>query len=68
MKKKFLIFVLTLLVCLSGLALIGCSDDPPSTDYNANLQTVASEDIDTEHFVPEEDTTYYTSSELYLCI
>ena len=69
MKKKFLFFVLTLLVVISGIFLVGCdmgTGEPEIPDYNADIQVVVPENIDTEHFVPNEDETYYTSSRLSL--
>ena len=35
-------------------------------DYNADVQAVAPENITLEHFVAEENTTYYTSEGLSL--
>lgn len=64
MKKTFLWFIATLLILISGISLVGCdmgTGTPAIPDYNADIQVVASEDIDTEHFDVEEDTTYYTS-------
>ena len=69
MKKKFLFFVLTLLVVISGISLVGCdmgTGDAEIPDYNADIQVVAPENIDIEHFVLNEDETYYTSSGLSL--
>lgn len=69
MKKKFLFFLLTLLVVISGTFLVGCdmgTGEPKIPDYNADIQVVVPENIDTEHFVPNEDETYYTSSRLSL--
>ena len=64
MKKNFLCFISTLLVLIFGLTFVGCNAetaDPSTKDYNADIQAVAPENIDTEHFDIEEDTTYYTS-------
>ena len=69
MKKKFLFLVLTLLVVISGISLVGCdmgTGDPGIPNYNADIQVIAPENIDIEHFVPNEDETYYTSSGLSL--
>ena len=41
MKKKFLFFVLTLLVVISGISLVGCdmgTGEPEIPDYNADIQ------------------------------
>ena len=65
MKKKFLYFIATLFVMISGISLVGCgngSGDPTIPDYNADIQVVTPENIDAEHFVVEDSTTYYTSS------
>ena len=43
---------------------MGCNaetGDPSTKNYNADIQAVAPENIDTEHFDIEEGTTYYTS-------
>lgn len=64
MKKTFLCFIATLLILISGISLVGCdmgTGTPAIPDYNADIQVVAPEDIDAEHFAVEEDTTYYTS-------
>ena len=64
MKIKFYFFILSLVVVISGISLVACgmgSGDPGIPDYNADIQVVASENIDAEHFVVEEDKTYYTS-------
>ena len=50
---------------ISGISLVGCgngSGDPTIPDYNADIQVVTPENIDAEHFVVEDGTTYYTSS------
>ena len=64
MKKKFVCFIVTLLVVINGITLVGCdggTGEPKIPDYNADIQIVAPENIETEHFVVEENTTYYTS-------
>lgn len=61
MKK---IFLITLLVIISAISLIGCNvgtDEPTLPDYNADIQVVVPDNIDTEHFVVEDGVTYYTS-------
>lgn len=65
MKKIFLFYILTLLIIISGISLVGCdtfgTNEPTTNDYNADIQVVAPENIDTEHFITEEGVTYYTS-------
>lgn len=71
MKKDYLILTLTLLVITCVISLVGCNmgtGDTEIPDYNANIQVVTPESIDLEHFVPNEDTTYYTSPDLSLSI
>ena len=71
MKNKFLCSILGLWAGISGISLVGCNmgtGDPKIPDYNADIQVVTPENIDTEHFVSEEDTTYYTSPGFYLAI
>ena len=71
MKKQILCLTAALSTLLHGFALVGCdlTFTPPSPkDYNADVQIVAPEDITTEHFVVEEDTTYYTSPGFSLCM
>lgn len=63
MKKKFLCFIATFLIVISGISLVGCdmgTDTPTIPDYNADVQVVEPENIDVENFIAEEDTTYYT--------
>lgn len=64
MKKIFLPLILAMLVLLCA-ALVGCSGfgggDFSIPDYNADIEIVLPEDIDTDFCVPEEDKTYYTS-------
>lgn len=64
MKKKFLCFIATFLIVISGISLVGCdmgTGTPTIPDYNADIQVVEPENIDVENFIAEEDTTYYTS-------
>lgn len=64
MKKKFLCFIATFLIVISGISLVGCdmgTGTPTIPDYNADVQVVEPENIDVENFIAEEDTTYYTS-------
>lgn len=71
MKRKFLFLVLSLLVVMSGILLVGCNMDGGGTeipDYNADVQIVTHENIDAEHFVVDENVTYYTSPGLLLSI
>lgn len=69
MKKRVLCLTLSLFFAISGISLVGCdmgTGDSKNPDYNADIQVVAPENIDTEHFVLEENTTYYTSSDFSL--
>ncbi|MBR2903978.1 MAG: hypothetical protein IKC37_04950 [Clostridia bacterium] len=70
MKKKIISLIATLSVAASALALSACfpSDPPTIPDYNADVEVVSPEDItqDSEHFVVEEDTTYYTSPGFFM--
>ncbi len=71
MKKQSLYFVAILIIVISGVFLVGCDIGtiiPELPDYNADVQVVLPEDIDTEHFAVEEDTTYYTSPGFYLSL
>lgn len=71
MKIKFARLLAILLIVLSLTTLIGCDllmGTPKIPDYNADIQVVAPENIDTEHFVPVEDETYYTSPGFSLCV
>ena len=72
MKKKFLhICGIVWAAVIGCTAFVGCgagagTEETQKRDYNADLQTVLPENIETEHFVAEENTTYYTSSALSL--
>ena len=65
MKKKFLALAVALFTLTSGLFLVGCGDfgsgTPENKNYNADIQAVTPDSIDAEHFVADENTTYYTS-------
>ncbi|MBQ8197704.1 MAG: hypothetical protein IJZ73_06595 [Clostridia bacterium] len=64
MKSKILILLATLMALTSVSTLFGCFSsptDPQIPDYNADIEIVLPENIDSEHFIVEEDTTYYTS-------
>lgn len=64
MKRKMVAVATALLVLISGVAFVGCgvgTGASETTDYNADIQAVTPEDITAEHFVVEEDKTYYTS-------
>ena len=64
MNKKFLCFIVTLFTLANAACFASCGAPTGGVeipDYNADIQTVAPENIDTEHFVAEENTTYYTS-------
>ena len=65
MKKKFLALAVALFTLTSGLFLVGCGDfgsgTPENKNYNADIQAVTPDSIDAEHFVVDENTTYYTS-------
>ena len=70
--KKFAFAFVTLALC--ALCLFGCDDllgggdplDPVIPDYNQDIEAVAPDNIETEHFVKEEDKTYYKSEGLSL--
>ena len=69
MSKKFVCFLASLLTLTCALPLSACgggTGDSSPRDYNADVQTVAPENITLEHFVAEENTTYYTSEGLSL--
>lgn len=71
MKRKVLGFLATLTITVgvfSGCIPTGTGGAPQIPNYNADIQTVAPEDITTEHFVAEENTTYYTSQGLSLMV
>lgn len=72
MKKKFLTFLFAVCLMLPcAFILTACGntpDDPPQKNYNADIQEIQPDLIEDEHFEPEEDTTYYTSSKLILSI
>ena len=65
MKRKL---AAALLALISGVIFVGCDMEEVGKipDYNADVQTVAPENITVEHFVAEENTTYYTSQGLSL--
>ena len=65
MKRKL---AAALLALISGVFFVGCDMEEVGKipDYNADVQTVAPENITVEHFVAEENTTYYTSQGLSL--
>ena len=70
MKKLFNNIILSLIVFVSVFSLAGCFGGTPSgpKDYNEDIKAVSPEDIKVEHFVIEENTTYYTSPGLSLCM
>ena len=72
MKKQWAYLLAGLFTLMSGTALVGCDGlfgvPAGPKDYNADIQVVAPENIDTEHFVAEEDKTYYTSPGFSLCV
>lgn len=64
MKIKLLNFITTLFVITIGIVFIGCNigtNNPNVSDYNADIQVVAPENIDVANFVIEDGKTYYTS-------
>ena len=63
MKKILASITFSLFLGVSAFALVGCNNEnpPASGNYNADIQVVAPENITTEHFVIEDNTTYYTS-------
>ena len=68
MNKILLNLMLSIIMILSTFTLSGCLGDDPADppDYNADIEQVLPENIDTEHFVVEEGETYYTSPGFYL--
>ena len=61
MKKKFLCFIATFLIVISGISLVGCdliTGTPTIPNYNDDVQVVEPENIDVENFIAEEGTTY----------
>lgn len=70
MKKNFFVFTVILFVVII-MSFVGCNsvaDGPVIPDYNADIQVVAPENIEAEHFTVEENTTYYTSPGFSLMI
>lgn len=67
MKKKFLCLFMALFMLTACNALVGCDGlfgdpaDPPLPNFNEDIQSVQGSDINTEHFVVEEEVDYYTS-------
>lgn len=68
MRKSVVNVIILAIVLAFGLSFFGCmggagggGDTSGAKNYNADVKVVAPEEIDTEHFVLEEDTTYYTS-------
>ena len=64
MKKILKSITFSLILLTSTFVLIGCdfeNNPPEPKDYNADIQVVAKEDITLEHFVKDDNTTYYTS-------
>lgn len=69
MKKIIIKIMFALLMFVSSITYVGCTGgDTPPKNYNADIQIVVPENITTEHFTPEENTTYYTSPGLTLCV
>ena len=69
MKRKGSCFLAALLVLIGGASFPGCGMGGGGTsipDYNADIQAVAPEHIEMEHFTAEEGVTYYTSQGLSL--
>lgn len=68
MKNKFLGFILGLLIVACSVSLVGClgTGDSSTPDYNEKVVEVNVEDITNDYFIPNQDTTYYTSDELWL--
>ena len=60
MKKVFMSATFSLLLFLSVFSLVGCNPPGPK-NYNADIQEVLPQNITTEHFVVEDNVTYYTS-------
>lgn len=64
MKRFFKCLIISLLVFIPAFSLVGCNfgkNPPPTKDYNADIQVVSPENINTEHFEIKDNTTYYTS-------
>lgn len=62
--KKILSIIFSLILIVSTGSFVGCIFDatpPGPKDYNADIEVVKHEDIKTEHFVIDDNTTYYTS-------
>jgi len=55
--------ILTILFTLCSISFFACDEGetPPQTNYNEDVEIVAPENIDVEHFVTEQGKTYYTS-------
>ena len=79
MKRKLTSLLSALLLVVSGTSFFGCdmgignltntgTTNPTIPDYNADIQIVAPENIEMEHFVVDENTTYYTSPGFSLSI
>ena len=71
MKKKILCGFLAFSTLMGSMALVACGSGIGGTvkpDYNADIQVIAPENINIEHFVTDEGETYYTSPGLYLCM
>ncbi|MBQ9103626.1 MAG: hypothetical protein IJY57_00885 [Clostridia bacterium] len=57
--KKIFRFMFALVLMLCGTLFVGCAGGVPN--FNEDVQVVLPENIDFEHFEPQENTTYYTS-------
>ena len=68
MKKLFVNICFALFLTMTVFSFAGCfgGGDPPPVNYNADVEVVAPENIDMEHFVIEDNATYYTSKSLSL--
>ena len=64
MKKVLLNIIFSIILFMAAISLTGCDigGNPPGVkDYNADIEIVEPENIKTENFIVEENTTYYTS-------
>ena len=69
--KKIVGLTAAFLMFTSAMSLVGCDmvlGGSSVPDYNADVQAVAPEKITDEHFVAEDNTTYYTSPGLALWV
>ena len=71
MKKFFINIITFMLLITTTFSLVGCGalgNFSERNNYNSDVKEVLPEDITNEHFIPEENKTYYTSDKFQIVI